>query len=158
MSEFLRYLYLAESHNYVGHFGREPGTSPMLQVQRLPVRAGRGIPGDRFFDWRPDFKGQISFFANEVLEDIASRFPGQRLLPSMVRRNVITAQVDLNAWIGREFQCQGIHFFGTEECRPCHWMNVAIGPGAESAMKGRGGLRARILTDGYLREGEADWT
>jgi hypothetical protein len=30
-------------------------------------------------------------------------------------------------------------------------MNTALGPGAEDWLKGRGGLRARILTDGMLR-------
>jgi MOSC domain-containing protein YiiM len=38
-----------------------------------------------------------------------------------------------------------------EECRPCYWMNRAIAPGAEEFLKGRGGLRAKILCDGELR-------
>ncbi len=36
---------------------------------------------------------------------------------------------------------------------PCHWMNTAIAPGAEAALQGRGGLRARILSNGILRAG-----
>jgi MOSC domain-containing protein YiiM len=59
--------------------------------------------------------------------------------------------LELNEFIGREFEIQGVRFFGTEECRPCYWMDQAFAPGAEAAMKGRGGLRARILTDGTLR-------
>jgi MOSC domain-containing protein YiiM len=39
---------------------------------------------------------------------------------------------------------------GTEESRPCFWMDHAFGPGAQAALKGRGGLRARILTSGRL--------
>jgi hypothetical protein len=46
---------------------------------------------------------------------------------------------------------QGVRFFGSAECRPCYWMNQAIGPGAEEFLRGQGGLRARILTDGILR-------
>jgi len=38
-----------------------------------------------------------------------------------------------------------------EECRPCYWMDRAIAPGAHEFLKGRGGLRAKILTDGQLR-------
>ena len=34
-------------------------------------------------------------------------------------------------------------------------MNEAVAPGAEELMKGRGGLRARILSDGMLRCGPA---
>jgi MOSC domain-containing protein YiiM len=59
--------------------------------------------------------------------------------------------LELNDLIGREFEIQGVHLFGTEECRPCYRMDQAFTPGAEAAMKGRGGLRARIVTDGSLR-------
>jgi MOSC domain-containing protein YiiM len=65
------------------------------------------------------------------------------------------ARRNLNALIGVEFELQGIRFLGTEECKPCYWMEQAFHPGAEAAMKGRGGLRARILTDGVLRSTSA---
>ena len=71
--------------------------------------------------------------------------------PNVLRRNVITTGVDLNSLIGEEFALQGIHFVGVEECRPCYWMDQALAPGAEAALRGRGGLRARILSDGPLR-------
>jgi MOSC domain-containing protein YiiM len=71
--------------------------------------------------------------------------------PGVTRRNVITRGVDLNSLIGQRFANQGVEFEGVAECSPCHWMNQAIAPGAESALRGRGGLRARILTDGILR-------
>jgi MOSC domain-containing protein YiiM len=57
----------------------------------------------------------------------------------------------LNSLIGEEFAVQGIQFLGVEECRPCYWMDQVLGPGAEAALKNRGGLRARILTSGQLR-------
>ena len=63
----------------------------------------------------------------------------------------MTRGVDLNKLIGQDFEIQGVHFHGTQECRPCYWMDRAVGPGAEEFLKGRGGLRARILTDGTLR-------
>jgi MOSC domain-containing protein YiiM len=64
---------------------------------------------------------------------------------------VITRNVDLNTLIGAEFEVQGVRFLGTGECTPCHWMNHAFHPGTEAALKGRGGLRAKILTSGTLR-------
>jgi MOSC domain-containing protein YiiM len=48
---------------------------------------------------------------------------------------------------------QGVRFLGTEESKPCYWMNQAFGEGAEAALQGHGGLRARILADGILRTG-----
>jgi MOSC domain-containing protein YiiM len=63
---------------------------------------------------------------------------------------------DLNELIGQDFEVQGLRFHGTEECRPCYWMNRAIAPGAEEFLKGRGGLRAKILSDGKLRSTTAN--
>jgi len=44
-----------------------------------------------------------------------------------------------------------MEFKGIEECRPCAWMDQAFAPGAEQLLKGRGGLRARILSNGFLK-------
>jgi MOSC domain-containing protein YiiM len=71
--------------------------------------------------------------------------------PALARRNVITRGVDLNELIGQDFELQGVRFLGMEECRPCYWMDRAFAPGAHEFLKGRGGLRAKILTDGSLR-------
>ena len=73
---------------------------------------------------------------------------------SVLRRNVVTRGVDLQDCIGKEFSIQKVRFFGIEECKPCYWMDQAFGPGAEDALKGRGGLRAQILTTGPLELAE----
>jgi MOSC domain-containing protein YiiM len=113
--------------------------------------AGRGIRGDRFFDYQEDYKGQITFFAFETFDELVRTFQLQDCSFASVRRNVITRAVDLNELIGQEFEVQGVRFFGSGECRPCYWMDRAVAPGAEKFLRGRGGLRARILTDGELR-------
>src|SRR5258708_30248957 len=74
--------------------------------------------------------------------------------PGVFRRNVITRGVALNDLIGQTFEVQGVQFFGREESRPCYWMDRAFGPGAETALKGNGGVRASIVRDGVLRRGE----
>jgi MOSC domain-containing protein YiiM len=122
----------------------------MVEVDELPCVAGRGIKGDRFFDHQEDYKGQITFIADEMFQALRQQF-GVEKPPSVFRRNVLTRGAELTALIGVEFTLQGIRFAGIEECRPCHWMDEAFAPGAEAAMRGRGGLRARILTDGMLR-------
>ena len=113
--------------------------------------AGHGIRGDRFFDYQNDYKGQISFFSIEVFDELCRALRLQSVSPVLVRRNVVTRGVDLNKLIGQEFEIQGVRFYGTGECRPCYWMDRAIAPGAEEFLKGRGGLRAKILGDGQLR-------
>ncbi|MBM3901240.1 MAG: molybdenum cofactor biosysynthesis protein [Verrucomicrobia bacterium] len=144
------HLYRSPGHNFVGRHGKAPREHPMVEEQELGCEAGRGIQGDRYFDFRDRFKGQVTFFAWETHEDLCNclrlRHP-----PSVYRRNIITRGIDLNQWIKTEFEIQGIRFEGTEEASPCYWMNTAFGPGAEDLLKGRGGLRARILSSGALR-------
>lgn len=124
----------------------------MAAVDQVECVAGKGLMGDRFFDYKPDYKGQITFFSWEVLQSLWSdlNIPTDYRDPTATRRNVITSGIDLNQLIGQEFELQGITFLGTEECRPCYWMNGAIRESAEEWMRGRGGLRAQILTDGCL--------
>lgn len=150
MLEILR-LYISPGHNYVGHHAQPPGEHPNLEVDQLECVAGRGIRGDRFFDYKVDYKGQITFAASEVLAAMAREL-GTLADPAATRRNVITRGVDLGTLVGQTFTIQGVDFVGVEECRPCYWMNGAFRDArAESWLTGRGGLRARILSDGILR-------
>ena len=125
----------------------------MLAQREITCLAGRGIVGDRFLDFKDDYKGQITFFAREVYDQLCTEFDVQDRGPDVFRRNVITVGVDLPSLYGQEFAIQGVRFLGTGECAPCSWMDAAFRPGAEARLKGCGGLRARILSDGVLRIG-----
>ncbi len=149
------HLYLSPGHNYFGHHGRAPSHHALVAATELHCVAGRGILGDRFFDYRPDYAGQITFFASEIFEELQRIFEVHAVAPDATRRNVMTRGLNLTALIDREFCLQGVWFRGAGECEPCYWMNEAIAPGAESWLRGRGGLRARILSEGILRPGEA---
>lgn len=145
------HLYISRGHNFYGHHGREPDEYPAIEVPSIECVAGHGIHGDRFFDYQEDYKGQITFFSLEVFDELCGALEVQDCSPGLVRRNVMTRDVDLNELIDQDFEVQGVRFRGTGECQPCYWMNRAIGPGAEKFLKGCGGLRARILSDGILR-------
>ena len=151
MDDFeIRRLFISAGHNYFGRHEKPPGNHEMVEVERIHCVAARGIAGDRFFDFKKQYKGQITFFEEEVYQDLCLQFGVWDHSPEVFRRNVITRGVRLPGFIGIEFELQGVRFFGSEECRPCYWMNSAFAGGAEYAMKGRGGLRAAILTDGFL--------
>lgn len=147
----LLHLYLSPEHNYFGHHGQPAGTAPMIEVPELKLVAGQGIEGDRFFGFKKDYKGQVTFFAEELYQSLCARFQVRDRPSSVFRRNIITEGQDLNALIGQEFEIQGVRFLGMAECTPCYWMDEAFHPGAEEALKNHGGLRAKILTDGVLR-------
>ena len=147
----VRQLYISPGHNFFGRQGQPAGEHPLVGCVEIHCVAGRGIVSDRFFDFKHDYKGQITFFAAEVFEDLCRQLGVRGQTPGVTRRNVITAGGDLNSLVGVTFETQGVRFLGTAECSPCHWMDEAIAPGAERFLLGRGGLRAKILTDGILR-------
>ncbi len=144
-------LFISPGHNYFGHHGQPAGAHPVVAVDQIECVAGHGIRGDRFFDHEPDYKGQITFFAMEVIEALEDELGLAGVRPELTRRNVFARGVDLNTLIGAEFEVQGVRFAGSEECRPCYWQNEAFRDDrVEDWLQGRGGLRARILTDGVL--------
>lgn len=145
------HLYISPGHNYYGHYGKPPGENEILDRKEIDLVAGRGIQGDRFFDYKPDYSGQATFFAWETFDLLSQKMGVHDKDTSVFRRNIITRGIDLNELIGKEFELQGIHFLGTQEAKPCLWMNQAFGPGAEEALQGFGGLRVKILTSGVLR-------
>lgn len=152
----IRQIFISPGHNYFGHVGREPDNHPLQEVESIECVAGRGIRGDRFFDYRDNYKGQITFFAQEVFERLCEAFPHVKRSPGALRRNVIVSDSDLNGLIGQAFELQGVQFRGAAHCRPCFWLETAFAPGTETWLKGNGGLRAQILTSGSLKTGVAD--
>ena len=150
----VEHLFISPGHNFFGHHGQTAGEHPIVAVENIECVAGRGIRGDRFFDFKENYKGQITFFAMEVLETLRCELNLPDAQPQATRRNAFVRGLDLSALIGKQFEVQGVRFEGVEESRPCYWMNTALGPGAEEWLRGRAGLRCRILTDGRLhREG-----
>jgi MOSC domain-containing protein YiiM len=151
----VRQIFISSGHNYFGHHGREPDDYPLTEVSEIECVAGHGIRGDRFYDYRNDYKGQITFFSIEVFEKLAAQFGLTNKSAGNLRRNVIVSGVHLNDLIGQEFSVQGVRLRGTAHCRPCYWMDHAVAPGAEEFLQGNGGLRAQILSDGVIARGDA---
>lgn len=151
----VRNIFISPGHNFFGRHAKPAGNHPTVEVDSAECVAGRGLRGDRFFGYRPDYRGQVTFFAEETFAELCRELGLNGASPGVLRRNVITAGADLNAWIGRRFALQGVEFEGVEECRPCYWMDRALGPGAEKWLRSRGGLRCRVLSDGWLRRDAA---
>ena len=154
-------IFLSPGHNFFGHYGQPAGDHETVEVEDAQCVSGKGLLGDRFFDYKENYEGQVTFFSKEVYDSLCQQFQVWDKPVSVLRRNIIVEGVDLNGWIGVEFEVQGVRFFGSGESKPCFWMNEAFAPGAEQALSGQGGLRAKILTDGVLRLGaipESDHT
>jgi MOSC domain-containing protein YiiM len=155
MSMQIRQIFVSPGHNYFGHHGKAPDDFPLVEVQRIECVAGRGIRGDRYFDYRKDYKGQITFFSMEIFRKLEAAFGLTSKSPGVLRRNVIVSNVDLNDLIGVDFEIQGVKFRGTGHCKPCYWLDTAFAPGTEDFLRENGGLRAQILSDGAIATGDA---
>lgn len=149
----LHAIYLSEGHDFRGRHGMERMDHGIIEVAQVECVAGLGLRGDRYFGHKPDFKGQVTFFDAATVDSVRKQFNVPSLPASAFRRNLLVSGVNLGDWVGRRFRFQGIEFEGTEECRPCYWMDEAVGGGVEEFLKPncRGGLRAKILSDGCLR-------
>ena len=150
------HLFISPGHDFRGRHkqGRlEHGISDCDEIECV---AGSGIRGDRYFDFKEDFKGQITFFSHDVFEEVKKRFGLPSLEASAFRRNVVIAGVDLNEFIGKRFRIGDVEFEGAEEAAPCYWMDEACAPGVEEFLRGNGGLRCRIRESGLLRKGAAE--
>jgi MOSC domain-containing protein YiiM len=146
-------IYISPGHNFFGRKGLGPDNHPLLDVAEVRCVAGHGLEGDRFFNYKEDYNGQVTFFEIETWERLCTQTGVTDRSPGVFRRNIITRGVDLNTLVGREFEVQGVKFLATQPSTPCEWMNVAFAPGAEQMLAGKGGIRAKILTDGILKAG-----
>ena len=63
----VEHLFISPGHNFFGHHDQPAGEHPIVPADQIECVAGRGIRGDRFFDYKENYKGQITFFAMEVL-------------------------------------------------------------------------------------------
>ena len=151
----LEKIYISPGHDYWGRQGHGRLQHGIQKVGEVECVAGMGLRGDRYFGYRECYTGQVTFFEQEVVEEIRATFKLPKLPSSVFRRNLIVRGVRLKEWNGRRFNFQGIEFEGSQECRPCHWMSRVVEEGTEAFMKEnfRGGLRAKVITSGILRVG-----
>ena len=146
-------IWISPGNDFRGHHGMARGDHGITSVAEIQCVAGMGLRGDRYFGYQADFKGQVTFFDADAVDAVRQQFKQPDLSGGEFRRNLIVRGVDLSAWVGQRFRFQGIEFEGSEECKPCYWMDAAVAPGVEEFLETRfrGGLRARVLCDGTLR-------
>ncbi|MFF8233923.1 molybdenum cofactor biosysynthesis protein [Streptomyces caelestis] len=75
------------------------------------------------------------------------------------RRNILLRGVDTDSFVGSAIALDcgtgPVVFAVNRPARPCAWMDVTIGPGAQRALRGRGGVRRTPLSDGVITLGPA---
>ena len=132
--------------------------APMVRVERATARVGRGLEGDRYFDYRGTFSNRhgrghdLTLIEAEVLDALS--LPTGPLAAEDARRNVVTRGIDLNALVGERFKIGDVECLGQRLCEPCaHLERLTAKAGTLRALIHKGGLRADVLTDGEIRTG-----
>ena len=129
---------------------REQEMEVLASVLAVP---GRGLEGDRYRGSRG--VREVSLIQSEHLPVIARLAGLDEVLPSVLRRNILVSGVNLSALIGRSFRIGDALLHGTGACHPCSRMEAALGPGGCNAMRGHGGITARVVEQGGIAVGDA---
>jgi MOSC domain-containing protein YiiM len=125
----------------------------MEAVEAAEATAGKGLRGDRYAS--ASGKRGITMIQAEHLPAIAMLSAQEALAPATLRRNLVVAGIPVIALKDRRFRIGEVLLQGTGPCDPCSRMEAALGAGGYNAMRGHGGICARILEGGTLRIGDA---
>ena len=123
----------------------------MTEVESAEAVTEGGLRGDRYKGGSG--KRGITLIQAEHLPVIAA-LAGHALTPALLRRNVVVSGIPLIALKDRQFRIGDVVLQGTESCDPCSRMETALGAGGYNAMRGMGGLCARIISGGNFRLGD----
>ena len=153
----------AEAHPLVGLIGDHGKTAPG-RLRAPTGEAGEegataaqpttleGLGGLKVGGMTPG-KRQITLIQAEHLPVIAALAGLEMVTPEHLRRNVVVSGLALLALKDRRFRIGDVLLDGTGECHPCSRMEEAFGPGGYNAVRGHGGITARVLEGGLIEVG-----
>jgi MOSC domain-containing protein YiiM len=124
----------------------------MEEVDSAEAIEGGGLRGDRYAGGSG--KRGVTLIQAEHLPVIAALASHDAIPTAVLRRNLVVSGIPLLALKGLRFRVGGVLLEGTDACDPCSRMEDALGPGGYNAMRGMGGLCARIIDGGTLRVGD----
>ena len=127
--------------------------APVEAVESVELSAGNGIAGDHYTS--PGGKRQVTLIQSEHLDVVASILGLDAVDPAALRRNVVVRGINLLALKDKQFSLGDALLEYTGLCHPCSLMEETLGPGGYNAMRGHGGITARVLEGGRVATGDA---
>ena len=126
---------------------------PLLAVNHVEALAEHGLVGDRSAQHAGSNR-QVTLIQQEHLAAVAALLGRDAIDPALVRRNLVVSGINLLALHDAPFEIGGVLFEGAGLCEPCSRMEEALGSGGYNAMRGHGGITARVIAGGVIRLGD----
>lgn len=133
---------------------RSERLGPIRVVDRAALVAERGLDGDHRFVGRRGSKRQVTLIQHEHLMAVAGMLHRLDVLPELVRRNLVISGINLLALKGKRFQIGSAVLEFSGPCEPCSRMEAVLGPGGYNAMRGHGGITAKVIKGAIIRVGD----
>ncbi len=126
---------------------------PVLAMPSACLQPGMGLLGDRW-QGQPDGRRQVTLLATEDLAAIAGFLGRDAVTPEELRRNILVSGINLLALKERRVRIGPAVLEVTGECHPCSRMEAILGVGGYNAVRGHGGITARVVEGGEVRVGD----
>jgi MOSC domain-containing protein YiiM len=126
--------------------------APVEVLERVEADVSQGLIGDRYAGHSGE--RHVTLIQWEHLAVVASVLKRDAVDPSLLRRNIAVTGINLLALKNRQFAIGGTMLEHTAPCDPCSFMEKALGAGGYNAMRGHGGITARLLHGGVIALGD----
>lgn len=127
---------------------------PLENVSQVEVTKEKGLVGDHFSSTYSK-KRQVTLIQLEHLKGVAAMLDRVEIDPRLTRRNLVVEGINLFALRNQKFKIGEVEFEGTGYCHPCSRMEENLGPGGYNAMRGHGGITAKVISGGVIKLGDA---
>lgn len=122
------------------------------EVKEVRANTENGLVGDRYDG--SSGKRQVTLIQQEHLTAVGGMLGRDTVDPRLVRRNIVVSGINLLALKDKKFRIGSAVLEMTGLCHPCSRMEENLGTGGYNAMRGHGGINARVVTDGVIKVGD----
>ena len=126
----------------------------MISVESVLLNCDSGLEGDRF-SGRVGSTRQVTLIQHEHLAVVAAFLNHKSISPSLLRRNIVVSGINLLALKGKFFRVGEAILEFSGLCHPCSKMERQLGVGGYNAMRGHGGITAKVYEAGMIKLNDA---
>ena len=127
--------------------------APVQSLRSTVIEADTGLVEDHHARSGRS-KRQVTLIQWEHLAVVASILGRDAVPPALLRRNIAVSGINVSALKDQRFRMGDVLLEGTGYCHPCSRMEEVLGPGGYQAMRGHGGITARVLESGEVTCGD----